>query len=139
MVINGKTLQHILRVSSQNRGGSTRREAGGTNKADVFTELARSGIGPKYPLICATGCHGALTRLDFVKKLGEDVLKRFPVYNHNPFNNCVLSAGQNIRNRSLDQRRGHEMRFENCHRADCAPGMSVFGGGGKITCRGGFI
>ncbi len=39
--------------------------------------------------IAALGAHGALEREDFVKKLGEEVLERFPVYNHNPFENCI--------------------------------------------------
>jgi nickel-dependent lactate racemase len=56
----------------------------------VLTELAAAGIQDKQiRFIAAIGCHGALTRVDFVKKLGENVLKRFPVYNHNPFDNCV--------------------------------------------------
>ena len=56
----------------------------------VLAELAAAGIEDKQVrFICASGCHGALNRNDFVKKLGEDVLRRFPVYNHNPFDNCV--------------------------------------------------
>ena len=39
----------------------------------ILRELADAGIEDKnIRFICATGCHGALTRLDFVKKLGED-------------------------------------------------------------------
>jgi nickel-dependent lactate racemase len=57
---------------------------------NVLEELAATGIkDSQVRFICACGCHGALDRGDFVKKLGEDVLKRFPVYNHNPFANCV--------------------------------------------------
>lgn len=56
----------------------------------VLDALAEAGIEDKnIRFICALGCHGALTRIDFAKKLGEDVLARFPVYNHNPFANCV--------------------------------------------------
>jgi lactate racemase len=56
----------------------------------VLAELAAAGIKDKQVrFICASGCHGALNRTDFVKKLGEDVLRRFPVYNHDPFDNCV--------------------------------------------------
>lgn len=59
----------------------------------VLAELAAAGIDDKQiRFICASGCHGALDRADFVKKLGEDVLKRFPVYNHNPFDNCVYAG-----------------------------------------------
>ncbi|HJX12745.1 MAG TPA: lactate racemase domain-containing protein, partial [Dehalococcoidales bacterium] len=56
----------------------------------VLAELAAAGIADgQVRFIAAVGCHGAMSRLDFVKKLGEDVLARFPVYNHDPFANCV--------------------------------------------------
>jgi nickel-dependent lactate racemase len=59
----------------------------------VLTELAAAGIEDKQiRFIAAVGCHGALDRADFAKKLGEDVLKRFPVYNHSPFTNCVYAG-----------------------------------------------
>lgn len=59
----------------------------------VLTELAGAGIEDKQVrFIAACGCHGALDRNDFVRKLGEEVLKRFPVYNHNPFNSCVYAG-----------------------------------------------
>ena len=38
--------------------------------------------------ICALGTHAALDNAAFRKKLGEDTLERFPVYNHNPYENC---------------------------------------------------
>jgi lactate racemase len=67
----------------------------------VVAELKAAGTKDKQVrFICASGCHGALNRNDFVKKLGEDVLRRFPVYNHNPFDNCIYvgktSAGTKI-------------------------------------------
>jgi nickel-dependent lactate racemase len=56
----------------------------------VLKELAQAGIpDSRIRFICALGNHGSLNRLDFAKKLGEDVLARFPVYNHNPFANCT--------------------------------------------------
>jgi nickel-dependent lactate racemase len=59
----------------------------------VLEELAAAGIkDSRIRFICACGCHGALDRADFAKKLGEDVLKRFPVYNHNPFDDCVYAG-----------------------------------------------
>jgi len=55
----------------------------------VLQELAEAGIpDSNIRFVCALGCHGSLNRLDFVKKLGEDVVARFPVYNHNVFGNC---------------------------------------------------
>ncbi|MDD5127549.1 MAG: lactate racemase domain-containing protein [Dehalococcoidales bacterium] len=56
----------------------------------VLEELAEAGVpDDKIQFICAIGCHGAMDREDFIKKLGEDVLNRFPVYNHNPFGKCT--------------------------------------------------
>lgn len=55
----------------------------------ILAELAAADIpDSSIRFMAATGCHNAMNRLDFVKKLGEEVLHRFPVYNHNPFGDC---------------------------------------------------
>jgi nickel-dependent lactate racemase len=55
----------------------------------VLDELAKAGIrDEQIRFVCALGCHGALNRGDFVKKLGEEVVSRFPVFNHNVIGNC---------------------------------------------------
>lgn len=57
----------------------------------VLQELEAAGIKDSgIRFIAALGAHGALTRVDFAKKLGEAVLMRFPVYNHNPYENCTF-------------------------------------------------
>jgi len=57
----------------------------------VLEELEAAGVKDNsIRFIAALGAHGALTRIDFVKKLGETVLSRFPVYNHNPYENCTF-------------------------------------------------
>lgn len=54
----------------------------------VLEELSRAGIrDEQIRFVCALGCHGALNRTDFVRKLGEDVVSRFPVFNHNILGN----------------------------------------------------
>ncbi|MDD5009875.1 MAG: lactate racemase domain-containing protein, partial [Syntrophorhabdaceae bacterium] len=40
--------------------------------------------------ICALGTHAPLDNTAFRKKLGDEVMERFPVYNHNPYENCEL-------------------------------------------------
>ncbi len=56
----------------------------------VLKELEKARISDEQiRFICALGAHGAHTANDFRKKLGEEVLDRFPVYNHNPFDSCV--------------------------------------------------
>lgn len=56
----------------------------------ILRELAEAGIPDKdIRFVCANGCHAAMNRSDLVKKVGEEVMRRFPVYNHNVFGNCV--------------------------------------------------
>lgn len=55
----------------------------------VLEELAEAGIPDgRIRFVMALGAHGTYDRLDFVKKLGEETVARFPVYNHNVFGNC---------------------------------------------------
>jgi nickel-dependent lactate racemase len=57
----------------------------------VLEELKAAGIKDEsIRFMMALGAHGAYTRTDFVKKLGEDVVARYPVYNHNLYENCTL-------------------------------------------------
>jgi nickel-dependent lactate racemase len=39
--------------------------------------------------VCAFANHAAMSQEDFVKKLGEDVVRRFRIYNHNPYEHLV--------------------------------------------------
>lgn len=56
----------------------------------VLAELHAAGVKKEQIIfICALGTHGAHTRMDFVKKLGEDIVRDYAVYNHNPYENCV--------------------------------------------------
>jgi len=56
----------------------------------ILEELAIAGIPDRsIQFICAGGAHMAWDRTWFERKLGREVLSRFPVYNHNPFNNCT--------------------------------------------------
>lgn len=38
--------------------------------------------------IPALGMHGAMDNIGFRRKLGDEVLRKYPVYNHNPYENC---------------------------------------------------
>ena len=104
----------------------------------ILDALATSGIQDKnIRFVCALGSHGALNRIDFVKKLGEEVLKRFPVYNHNPFGNCV-NIGKTKTWATEVAINAEVMKCE----LKIAIGMVVphpssgFGGGGKIILPG---
>jgi nickel-dependent lactate racemase len=104
----------------------------------VLQDLAEAGISDKnIRFMCATACHGALTRLDFVKKLGESVLERFPVYNHNPFSNCTYVG----KTKTFGTEVSVNTEVMQCDLkisiGGCVPhGMTGFGGGGKIILPG---
>ena len=56
----------------------------------VLEELFTGGIRKDHiRFICALGTHGAHTRADFVRKLGEEIVENYLVFNHNCFYNVV--------------------------------------------------
>ena len=55
----------------------------------VLDELSKAGIkDDSIRFIIAPGSHGTYGRIDFVNKLGEDIVDKYPVWNHNPFEMC---------------------------------------------------
>jgi len=55
----------------------------------VLKELATASIpDDRIRFVCALGLHGPMYRRHFIQKQGEDIVSRFPVYNHNAFGNC---------------------------------------------------
>jgi len=55
----------------------------------LLEELWEAGVPEEgVRFIAALGAHGALNATAFRKKLGSQVVASFPVYNHNPFENC---------------------------------------------------
>ena len=103
----------------------------------ILKELKAAGISEQAIIfICATGAHGAHTYQDFLKKLGRDVMKRFPVYNHNIYENCTY-VGQTSQGTPL----AINSEVMSC---DLKIGIgsiiphaqSGFGGGGKIVLPG---
>lgn len=105
---------------------------------EILKELSEAGIEDSHiRFVCSLGCHGALTRIDFVKKLGEDVLSRFPVYNHNPFGNCV-SVGK-TKTYGIEVQVNEEVMscdFKIAVGMVVPHPMSGFGGGGKCILPG---
>ena len=107
--LNKMTEEEIQeKISCPNSSGNLRELAAKRNKAVIiFDDLSRptrlDRIAPfvveqllaggikeeQISFIAALGAHGAHTRLDFAKKLGEEIISRFPVYNHNPYENCL--------------------------------------------------
>jgi len=59
----------------------------------VLEELAAAGIpDDRVRFVCALGLHGPMYRRHFVQKLGDEIVARFPVYNHNAFGNCTCAG-----------------------------------------------
>jgi nickel-dependent lactate racemase len=103
----------------------------------VLRELEGAGISDQQiRLIAALGAHGALTGNDFRKKLGEEVLDRFPVYNHHPFNYCNY-LGKTSRGTPVSINR-EVMACDLKVGIGCIVphSFSGFGGGGKIILPG---
>lgn len=103
----------------------------------VLEELALAGISDsKIRFICALGNHGASTLVDFAKKLGADIVARFPVYNHNPFFNCgyvgTTSAGTKVHVNDEVMKCDFKIAI-----GSVVPHPTTgFGGGGKIILPG---
>ena len=56
----------------------------------VIDELHQAGItDDQIRFIAAIGTHAPMTRAEMVKKLGAEIVEKYPVYNHNIFDNVV--------------------------------------------------
>jgi lactate racemase len=103
----------------------------------VLEELAEAGIqDSQVRFIAATGCHAALDRYDFVKKLGEEVLHRFPVYSHNAFGNCVDIGMTQYGTRILANAEVMSCDFKIAIGSIVPHVFAGFGGGAKIILPG---
>jgi len=103
----------------------------------LLEELAAAGVEREnIQFICAPGTHGALTAWDFARKLGEDTIARFDVYNHNIYENLTY-VGDTSRGTSLSL----NAEFM---KADLKIGVGAilphantgYGGGGKLILPG---
>ena len=103
----------------------------------VLRELEEAGISDgQIRFIAALGAHGAHTANDFRKKLGEEVLDRFPVYNHHPFDFCTY-LGKTSRGTPLSINKEVMACDLKIGIGSIVPhAFSGFGGGGKILLPG---
>jgi len=57
----------------------------------VIAELVEAGVPKdKIRFLAAVGSHRAMSREEFVRKLGEELVSEYRVYSHNPFFNNVV-------------------------------------------------
>jgi len=98
----------------------------------ILEELAETGIpDDKIRFVAATATHMAMTRADFAKKLGEAVLKRFPVYNHNPFDYCTYVGTTRYGTKVSINSEVMNCDFKIAIGCVTPHPMTVFSGGGK--------
>jgi nickel-dependent lactate racemase len=103
----------------------------------VIEALGKAGIKDRQiRFIAALGAHGAHTAIDFRKKLGQEILDRFHVYNHNPFDYCTY-LGKTSRGTPLSINT-EVMACDLKIGIGCIVphAFSGFGGGGKIILPG---
>jgi nickel-dependent lactate racemase len=103
----------------------------------ILEELSVAGVDEgNIQFICALGTHGPLTAHDFAKKLGEDVIGRFNVYNHNIYENCTY-IGTTSRGTSVSLNTEFVKADLKIGIGALLPHINVgFGGGGKIILPG---
>jgi lactate racemase len=103
----------------------------------VLRELEKAGISDhQIRFIAALGAHGAHTANEFRKKLGEEVLDRFPVYNHHPFDFCTY-LGKTSRGTPVSINKEVMACDLKIGIGSIVPHpFSGFGGGGKILLPG---
>jgi nickel-dependent lactate racemase len=103
----------------------------------VLDELKKGGISNDHiRFVSALGVHGALDRESFVKKLGENIVEEFSVFNHNPFGN-LADVGTTSRGTPV-KINGEVMSCDLKIGIGCVVphGQSGFGGGAKIILPG---
>jgi len=104
----------------------------------VLEELAAAGIPDnRIRFIVALGLHATMWRQHFVKKLGEEVVARFPVYNHNPFGNCVyVDTTSTYKTKVYANEEVMKCDLKIAIGSVVPHPMNGFGGGGKIILPG---
>jgi len=103
------------------------------------TLIRPSKMSNQIEFICAVGAHQVWDRSLLVKKLGADIVTKYPVYNHDPFLNCTY-----LGKTSFDTRVEISAEVMSCDLKvsiqSVVPHSSYgFSGGGKMVMPGWFI
>jgi lactate racemase len=103
----------------------------------ILAELHRGGISDgAIEFMCAQGAHEAWDRSALARKIGEDIVRNYRVYNHAPFMNCT-----HLGKTSFGTRVEINSEVMSCDLkiaiSGCVPHPNYgFGGGGKIIMPG---
>ena len=103
----------------------------------LLEELLSAGIRKEnIRFICGLGFHGAMSRGDFVRKLGEKIVREYPVFNHNPYENCVELGFTPSGAKVAINREFMSCDLKIAIGAVVPHPLNGFGGGGKIVMPG---
>lgn len=104
----------------------------------ILEELAQAGFTEKnIRFVCGLGMHGAMTRPDFVSKLGADVVAKYRCFNHNPFETGVYVGTTKLFQTPVYVNEEVMLCDLKIAITGCVPHPGAgFGGGGKIVLPG---
>ncbi len=102
----------------------------------ILEELAAAGLDDsKVRIICALAAHRSMTRPDFVKKIGVDLLERLEVINHNAYDNLEF-YGVSSRGIPIWVNRDFARADLKIAAGMITPRGRMFGGGAKLVLPG---
>ncbi|MCX6012468.1 MAG: lactate racemase domain-containing protein [Chloroflexi bacterium] len=103
----------------------------------ILKELAAAGIQDKnIRFICALGAHTPLDRKGIVAKLGEDIVRKYAIYNHNAFDNCILAGTTTYGTKVFVNAEYMQCDLRIAIASMVPHPFTVFGGGAKIILPG---
>jgi nickel-dependent lactate racemase len=103
----------------------------------VLRTLHEAGLTEdQITFVCALGTHGALTMVDFRKKLGSDIVEKYRVFNHNIYENCVEVGITRRGTRVMFNREVMEADLKIAIGCVTAHVQAGFSGGGKLFLPG---
>jgi len=102
----------------------------------ILEELAAAGLGDsKVRIVCAVAAHRPMTRQDFVKKIGLDLVERLEVINHNAYDNLEF-YGNSSQGIPIWVNREFARSDVKIAAGMITPRGALFGGGAKLLLPG---
>jgi nickel-dependent lactate racemase len=103
----------------------------------ILKELNEGGIpDSQITLIGAVGAHRPMTRTDYIKKIGEEVLERVNVENHHPYENLVYLGESKLRTPIYVNKTYYEAELKIAVSTVIPHPLAGFGGGAKTILPG---
>ena len=103
----------------------------------VLERLHRAGIEKdQITFVCALGTHGALTMVDFRKKLGSEIIENYRVFNHNIYENCTHVGKTDRGTQVMFNREVMAADLKICIGCVTPHVQAGFSGGGKLLLPG---